>query len=571
MPSDEDPVSKNRQYLNQAHIELRRRSVRILTVSVLESLALIFLWQLSFSKESLLGIIITRKNFLQVQRPCYTSVWDYAHVLVSPKMRWYVGAHCLSAVTFFTSYHALNGTGYMSLMGGPRGETYLNASLVYNLWCAGSLGLWSALDRIFRQRDHLQFPIVQRSAGPLLKARLPTILVQGFIQPIPFFLLFNLVYILASHTLHRIHAFFFGILVSSTYAPWGIHYLFPPTILLRTYLAMALTVSAWEVTHTAFEVAITKAWRVSSDLVDPFAGMAYAMAVTNIPLIQRCAFLELEQRSRSDQAWRRALYEDAGRPGGHSAWEFILAPCLTALKDQKDQINPPAPAPAAPKPTGNTDPPSDWKAQERLVRERDAMRPRRIPLRAVVKRNVEDAVDEGRAYLKDTAKSQLEKRGLLPWFTHPGATMYAWVKDRILKWTDPWVKGLTSVMERVMQKDKERVPFADVERTVWAAQALGTLVSMSLTEDRYGVVQQDIPRILSSLLDCLAEVEMYAQKIKGIDEIPAPQVHPQCLYLIDVLRRTIYQIVITFWDYLPQMEMEPKLRERVRDYAGFST
>ncbi|RKP12663.1 nucleoporin protein Ndc1-Nup [Piptocephalis cylindrospora] len=595
MSPEEDPALTNRQYVNQAHIELRQRSMQILTVSALESLALIFLWQFSFSKESLLaalhrilsigfilraipplvtlaGIIVARKAFVQVQRPCYTSAWDYAHALFSLKMLCYAGTHILSAFVFFYIYHSLNGTGYMDLVAGPRGKTHLNAPFVYNTAFAVCLGMWSALDRVFRQRDHLQFPVVQRSTVPLLKARLPTILVQGFVQPIPCFILFNLMYTIVPQWSHRIYASLFGILADTTlYHPWSVHYLFPPSVLLRTYLAMALTVSAWEVTHTAFEVTITKAWRVSSCLFDPFSGLAYAMSIKNIPLIQRCAFLELDQRSRSDPNWRRALYEDAGRPGGRTAWGFILTPCLAALQDQRDRINPPAPPAGPPKPPTDTGIPTDWKAREFLPEGKDVMRSRRIPVSSVVQRDIQEAVDGGRTYLRDTSKSQLEKRGLLPWVTRPIPTLYAWAKAKALEWTEPWVKGMASAIDRVMRKDQERAPFVDVERTIWAAQALGTLVSASFSEDRYGVVQQDIPQVLSSLLDCLADVEAYAQKIQGLDGVSGPQIHPQCLCLIDVLRRTIYQIVVTFWDYLPQMKMDPKVRDVVRQYAGFST
>lgn len=53
--------------------------------------------------------------------------------------------------------------------------------------------------------------------------------------------------------------------------------------------------------------------------------------------------------------------------------------------------------------------------------------------------------------------------------------------------------------------------FNKYQLIVWAIQSLGSLTSGSLKEDSYGFVQNDIERILNTLLGCLVDIERYQQ------------------------------------------------------------
>ena len=55
------------------------------------------------------------------------------------------------------------------------------------------------------------------------------------------------------------------------------------------------------------------------------------------------------------------------------------------------------------------------------------------------------------------------------------------------------------------------------------ALALCSLVCASLTEDRYGVVQRDIPRILEALLSYLTAIEDYQAEIIAKNPVPSPE------------------------------------------------
>ena len=56
-----------------------------------------------------------------------------------------------------------------------------------------------------------------------------------------------------------------------------------------------------------------------------------------------------------------------------------------------------------------------------------------------------------------------------------------------------------------------------------AVDALCSLVCASLAEDRYGVVQRDIPRILEALLSFLGAVEEYHSEIVAKNPVPSPE------------------------------------------------
>jgi nucleoporin NDC1 len=53
-------------------------------------------------------------------------------------------------------------------------------------------------------------------------------------------------------------------------------------------------------------------------------------------------------------------------------------------------------------------------------------------------------------------------------------------------------------------------------------QVISRLTCASLTEDRYGVVQRDIPRILEAFLSFLSAVEDYQIKVNSLYVAPKP-------------------------------------------------
>ncbi|GJE99489.1 nucleoporin protein Ndc1-Nup [Phanerochaete sordida] len=125
-----------------------------------------------------------------------------------------------------------------------------------------------------------------------------------------------------------------------------------------------------------------------------------------------------------------------------------------------------------------------------------------------------------------------------------------------------------------------------------AADALCSLVCASLAEDRYGVVQRDIPRILEALLSFLAAVEEYQSEIVAQHPLPSPeemgQLSPKeaaekqelaldlaragdaLSEVADPLKDGIVRIVRTFGDKLSAFKFPPRIARKLQGFVDYN-
>ncbi|KAG6847401.1 hypothetical protein H0H93_008452, partial [Arthromyces matolae] len=116
---------------------------------------------------------------------------------------------------------------------------------------------------------------------------------------------------------------------------------------------------------------------------------------------------------------------------------------------------------------------------------------------------------------------------------------------------------------------------------------LSTLVSASLTEDKYGVVQRDIPKILEAMLSFHSAIQSYRAEVQAkytppvqdqvytpeeIDESEALRLEVERAsevlnYLSEYLRAGIARIVRTFGDKLLAFKFPPRVAERLQPMA----
>lgn len=64
---------------------------------------------------------------------------------------------------------------------------------------------------------------------------------------------------------------------------------------------------------------------------------------------------------------------------------------------------------------------------------------------------------------------------------------------------------------------------SQVLKTHFECEVLSQLTCASLTEDRYGVVQRDIPKILEAMLSFLSAIEEYQVEINALYTPPRPE------------------------------------------------
>ncbi|KAF9430131.1 Nucleoporin NDC1 [Entomortierella beljakovae] len=119
----------------------------------------------------------------------------------------------------------------------------------------------------------------------------------------------------------------------------------------------------------------------------------------------------------------------------------------------------------------------------------------------------------------------------------------------------------------------------DFQLTVWSFQSLARLVVASYNEDRYGIVQKDIPRILESMLKLLMSLEYFLVtegRLEAFKSGPYSAhvdaqkiVNARSLSLLQALKTSIYQIVITFREHLGDFVLSTAYRDRLTHFIEF--
>ncbi|KAG0230293.1 Nucleoporin NDC1 [Mortierella sp. GBA43] len=119
----------------------------------------------------------------------------------------------------------------------------------------------------------------------------------------------------------------------------------------------------------------------------------------------------------------------------------------------------------------------------------------------------------------------------------------------------------------------------DFQLVIWSFQSLARLVVSSYEEDRYGVVQRDIPKVLEAMLGLLMSLEHFLFTEGRLDKVASNPytahvnaqrvVNYQSLALVQALKTSIYQIVITFRGQLGEFVLASPYADRLQHFVEF--
>jgi nucleoporin NDC1 len=116
---------------------------------------------------------------------------------------------------------------------------------------------------------------------------------------------------------------------------------------------------------------------------------------------------------------------------------------------------------------------------------------------------------------------------------------------------------------------KVRYHLAQCQPVIWAVQGLSRLAAASFKEDCYGVVQKDLPAIITSLfelkqaLDKLQKVGNYkrSQKVEHYVKMKAA--------LRSAVKRSLYCICVTFGDYVKELPLKKGVLQQLQNFLMF--
>ncbi|RPD56539.1 hypothetical protein L226DRAFT_455586 [Lentinus tigrinus ALCF2SS1-7] len=421
-------------------------------------------------------------------------------------------------------------------------------------------------------------------------------------------------------------------LVSMVLRPFTAHFLrgqWIPMLLNRHwsvvsrafYLALG-TVSIWEFAESSFDAIVAEPVTVSNHTADP--GLTLVSGITSTDAyLKHFAYAELRGFATEDSpaasARRTALFGD--QKYNPSMWSTLARESLLTLgRDyqlflRKGQPAPttasasqtktalPLPAPATP-----------------LIRTPVFKPAQSSPLRAAldtfasdgpIATVVSETAEAGASHIPELFRS------VMPSTPGPSAAVEtvkkaeenvaAIVSQTKGKWREGASKAVSAYVPRSVAEvagqakswwTRERVhrlaetSLPNRHMDAMAAEVLCRLVCASLTEDRYGVVQRDIPKILEALLSFLSALEDYQTELNAkytlpgpeqLKELPVKEVAEketlameaarasEVLSVVsDAIKDGIVQIVRTFGEKLSAFRLPPRIAKKLQGFVDYN-
>ncbi|KAF7419215.1 hypothetical protein PC9H_001801 [Pleurotus ostreatus] len=379
----------------------------------------------------------------------------------------------------------------------------------------------------------------------------------------------------------------------------------------------SVTVDVWEFSNALFDFYVPMPVRIGLASADPIVTLVSGATSTD-KIIKQFAYAELQDIASSDSptasAQRTALFND--QKFMPSLWSSLTRESLITLgHDYQHFIRkgapapPPPTAPAAPRATDPILP----STPKKLIQKPIYQSARQSPIHNVIDslaadgsfaqaieethvpdvfRSVTNAVVEP---ANAAAKHEVQKvrEAGMSFLGHlksqaggvvAGAmTQYApaRVNDFLETCRAWWTK------ERLGKVVEGYLPNRQLD--VLIVQVLTHLVCASLTEDRYGVVQRDIPKILEAMLSFLSEIEVYQKEVNALYTPPPTNVRLSVKELDesefvrgqveragevlgevgDALKDGVASIVRTFGDKLLAFKFPPKTASKLQGFMDY--
>ncbi|KAJ3514507.1 hypothetical protein NLJ89_g2337 [Agrocybe chaxingu] len=389
-------------------------------------------------------------------------------------------------------------------------------------------------------------------------------------------------------------------------------------LLFRAWFLGFSTFLTWEASDVLFEGVVSETSSVSTQTSDPNITLVSGIASTD-RIFSFFAYSELKElatdESASASARRTALFGD--QKNALNVWTHLARESLLLLgrdyqlflRRGKPAPPPPVPEPVKPKVVVGPQIPTTPLVRQRVFKTTtespgqaalDALssdgpiakvleagadathvpelfrsvetRVLTSPIAEEAKKNVQSAKGLG-GKAKDGAVSFIRKQASK---YVPGPVKE--IAARVVAWT---------TNDRLSKVVEASLPYRELDVVV--VGALSSLTCASLTEDRYGVVQRDIPKILEALISFLSAIEEYQMEIRTKhapsmsttlsvkereeQEALAIEVHKaqEVLgYVGDGLKEGIVRIVRKFGDKLLAFKFPPRIAQKLQAFLDYS-
>jgi len=387
--------------------------------------------------------------------------------------------------------------------------------------------LWSRYH--FCNANLISFPAIIQSKSSHLRLRLPGLVWSSSTQSLLLLRWYYVAYFLIGQLLLQPVTGLLGLPVPGLL-----------TISLPSYLNLMLFLECWAVTFLLHLTSATLTTTMALYLTEPLhlelPSLLDALN-TDQSLLHHLSLSSWSRLAATNSPSRAAVFT-LSQPGGHpSNWNTVSSLCLKqidAMTKKLSDLTSPKPA-AAPAPS-------------KEVADTAAPGMRRL------------APDMGLAPAKETKGVSLVTP---PTQILKEATDHAWKEMK--------KKPLLSVFFSSPPDSSLLLALSHSQPVIWSVEILSHLVSASLTEDKYGVVQKQLPVILTSFLNLETSLDRtrtpsLTSLRRTSSQFPELQLRRE---LRAAVKSAIYRIVVTFGEYILAVPLPKDLQQKIKNYQTF--
>ncbi|KAI8049991.1 nucleoporin protein Ndc1-Nup [Thamnidium elegans] len=338
-------------------------------------------------------------------------------------------------------------------------------------------------------------------------------------------------------------------------------------LFLRLFVAGILTITTFNLANRIYDVAYSYTLPYTDPYANQFECLLQGLSEKENDNIKAAAFSELALLSTKRPDKRKELFNIVVNELQESYWYKIMTQCLLVMEDLCTKIDieyngvRPAVAltPAA-------------KSIKQNISNRLKFSNEPVCTTAQKKQIYHD--DRTSSVFSEASELAEDIPGRLP---QPKMEPFIWLQKSIvvdmiksLEFRFGSIGALEPLYADTVLRRMQTV-FDRYQLVIWAVQSLGSLTAVSLKEDSFGFVQNDIDGILNSLLRCLVDVERYVKDSpiaykKLLDQKMVPG---EVEAVILALKEAIYQVTTTFNKYTDNFKVDSKYDHKWQDFLNF--
>lgn len=471
---------------------------------------------------------------------CYTILRKTVFMIV----------HCL--VGFLTAWLYTNflSSEYSSLLTQSNSEKYLlNTKFLFLVLS----GIYAGMIFFVRERLNtnvvVTFPVIHQQKFLQIKAQFWSILYKSLAKSIfPTFIYIGVYYSLAT----PIKNFLIKIMNAQIDEENDTIYnlLKDFKLIFFVWILTSQIISNMHLMQILFNIFLTEYKRFPIEKSDPNeVSLIEAISVAKVPITQQLASLDLLELSNSFDSSRRRTIFALSIPGGHPYnWKSISGQCLTIIKNYSMQLTKTI---EKIKFVQNNTTTSRLKSSASDMAEKLLIR----------QYNESFGVRNMSHFIQETPQLQQQSDGTL----NKADEIYNRFHQKLNKIKESiiTIPGINYLFKE-QENSKICYVLSQSQEIIWITQGISALAAHSIAEDNFGVVQNDLPEIIKSLLD----LKLILDKVTALD-LGGKNVDRNYISLKNAVKRSLFRICTVFSVYMKDLITDANDLRLLQSFLNF--